>query len=535
MKYSANSLLSILKKIDKKLNFLFFSRKIDFFRVFSYISLSTIMISSCSLTPEKEVIKLDYDIKKEFNNSENYKKTWENQGEWWSKFDDSILNSLIKKGVENNLDLKNAIFNINILKAQFTISEAKKYPTVTSSASGTISRSPQIATSVGPNGVTTSYEPTVKDVYSLQVGSTFELDIFDKYGALERAALYNLESSEQDFKQAQLSLISNIITSYFEVYSTELNINLTNQIINIFEEELSLENRKYELGIGTVFNIESLKQNIENYKSNIQQLEQQKKLRKYALKVLIGEYPEDFIFSFEKFQKKSVKIDSDNSDKNLPSKNNENIDENIDSNYLSLENKILKLEDVSIGVPSELLKNRYDIKSAEKKMDAAREQIGYSKADQYPSISLNAVVGFLNITDVANFFNTDYLTLSGGANINYSIFSAGTKEAALKQNVERYKQSIVNYKKIVLNAFLEVETALVKIDLLKKQREHIKTSLKHAQNSYNEAEKRYVGGIGEYKTVIDLKKSIFSIKSTIITIDKSILLAYLELYKALNI
>ncbi len=532
MNYRINSLFSVFKKIEflffskivnKKLDSLFSSRKIAYFRVFSYLSLS-LLITSCSLTPEKEDIKFDYEIKKEFNNSENYKKSWEKQGDWWEKFDDSTLNSLVKQGIENNLDLKNAIFNINILKAQFTIAEAKKYPMVTSSASGTLSRSPQITTSMGPTGVSTSYEPTVKDVYSLQVGSTFELDIFDKYGALERAALYNLEASEEDFKQAQQSVISNIIVSYFDIYATQLNLNLTYEIINIFEDELQLETKKYELGIGTIFNIESLNQSIESYKSNIQQLEQQKKLRKYALKVLLGDYPEDFILEFEKKSKNSENI-TDEKNSNLK----------LDLNYFSLENKISKLEDLSIGIPSELLKNRYDIKSAEKKMDSAREQIGFSKGDQYPSISLNAIIGFLNITEVANFFNTDYLTISGGANVNYSIFSAGSKDAALKQNIERYKQSVINYKKTVLNAFLEVESALVKIDLLKKQRKHIKASLQHAQNSYNEAEKRYVGGVGEYKILIDLKKSIFSTKANIITIDKSILSVYLELYKALNL
>jgi len=461
-----------------------------------------LLFSSCSMTPEKKDIKFEYDIEQKYEGeTSSTSKGFQPADKWWTKFNDDKLNSLIEDVIKNNLDLKMALGNINILRAQYQMSKARSMPTVTASAGANVARSPikgfEIDKTTGKMTQVTT--PEINDSYNLQMNAMFEIDFFDKYGALGRSALNNLKSSEADYHKLYFMLISQTISAYFDIKMIKQSIELNKSIIKSYEDELNIQKQKYEAGIGMSFNVNSLEQTIYSNNATIEDLKKQLKLRKYSLKVLLGKYPkDDMLFNDD------------------------------------IEGIVEKLEDLSVGIPSELLKNRFDIISAHRKLDSAREQIGYKKADRFPSISLSAAIGYMNIFDLSNFFDSDFITLSGGANINQTVFSYGSKKAAYEQAVEQYNLSLLNYKKIILNAFNEVESILVKIDALKKQKKFLENSLISSKRSYEEARRRYIGGIGEYKTLLDLVKVMFSLKINILNLEKAVILTYVDLYRALG-
>ncbi len=462
--------------------------------------LSFIIFSSCSMTPAKKNIKYEFDIASKYN-ANSFKGHKPTRTKWWKKFNDEKLNKLIENVIKNNLDLKMALGNINILKAQYQISKVKKLPTVNASAGANVARAPIAGFSIDrtTGAMSKAYDSQINDNYSLQLGAMFEIDIFDKYGSLSRSALNNLKASQADYYKVYFLIISQTIMAYYDIKMIKQSINLNEDIIKSYKEELDIEKQKYEAGIGISFNVNSLEQIISSQKAQIEELKKQLKLRKYSLKILLGQYPKDDM------------IFEDNTKEVLN-----------------------KLEDLSLGIPSDLLKNRFDIISAHKKLESAREMIGYKKADRFPSISLSAAIGYMNILDLSNFFDSDFITVSSGANINYTVFSYGSKKVAYEQAVEQYNLSLLNYKKTILNAFNEVEGILVKIDSLKKQKENIIESLNYSKKSLEEAKRRFIGGVGEYKTILDLTKSQFSLQINIINLEKGLILTYIDLYRALG-
>ncbi len=460
-----------------------------------------LFISACSMTPAKKDIKYEFNIAKKYHGKMHSRASHPIKEKWWTKFNDPQLNSLIEDVIKNNLDLKLAMGNINILKAQYQVSKVKKLPTVNASAGANVARTPVAGFSLDrtTGSMSKVYDSQINDSYSLQMNAMFEIDIFDKYGSLSRSALNNLKASKADYYKVYFLIISQTIMAYYDIKTIKKSIKLNEEIIKSYENEYEIQKQKYEAGIGASFNVNSLEQMIFSNKATIEDLKKQLKLRKYSLKILLGKYPsDDSIF-----------------------------DDNI-------EGITKKLEDLSIGIPSDLLKNRFDILSAKMKLESAREMIGYKKADRYPSISLSAAIGYMNILDLSNFFDSDFITVSGGANINYTVFSYGGKKAAYEQAVEQYNQALLNYKKVILNAFNEVEGILVKIDTLKKQKKYLEQSLLASEKSFNEAKRRYVGGVGEYKTLLDLAKAGSSLKINIINMEKGIILAYIDLYRALG-
>jgi multidrug efflux system outer membrane protein len=453
------------------------------------------------MTPAKKDIKFNFKIDKKYSNDNvvNKKEKSPYETEWWKKFNDEKLNNLIKEVIKNNLDLKLAFGNINILRAQYQLSKVNTMPIVTASGGANIARSPVTGFEVTPTGMTKTTSAQVNDSYSLQMNAMFELDLFDKYGALSRSALNNLKSSEADYNNVYFMIISQTIMAYYDIKMIKKTIKLNEKIIESYNNELETQKSRYEAGLGASFNVNSLEQTIFANKSTIEDLKKQLTLRKYSLKILLGKYPEN--------------------------------DDIFDDNT---EQVVEKLEDLSIGIPSDLLKNRFDIISAEKKLESAREQIGYKKADRYPSISLSAAIGYMNILDLGNFFDSDFITMSGGVNVNQTVFSYGSKKAAYEQAVEQYNLSLLNYKKTILNAFNEVESVLIKIATYKKQKEYLTNSLEFSNKSLEEAKRRFVGGIGEYNTLLDLTKAKFSMEINILNIEKGIILSYIELYKSIG-
>jgi outer membrane protein TolC len=161
------------------------------------------------MTPAQKKINFNYTVPKKYKNTDTEKSRSENQGKkkinydkinWWKDFDDGNLRKIIKSVIDNNIELSMALENINILRAQYGISQVKKMPIVSLNGGASVSRSPFMTfnfdrtTQKGER----VYEPKVNDTYNLKLGAMFELDLFGKYESLTKSALSNIDSSVSD-------------------------------------------------------------------------------------------------------------------------------------------------------------------------------------------------------------------------------------------------------------------------------------------------------------------------------------------------
>lgn len=459
-----------------------------------------LLLTSCSMTPPKEEIKLTYQIPTKFHNQDGYKTNKDslNLKQWWQKFNNKELNNFVDKVINNNLDLKLALQRTKFLETVFNISETKKYPTLAVSGGMTALNGPQASLEMTAAGPVQTVSVESYENYNLKTGLRYEIDFWGKYRSSENAALNELKASKEDQRTLYQTLIARAVILYYDSKSAREEIKLAEENLEIFSYNYQLQKHRYLKGVGKKLNIDLTTQALEETKSKLAAARMSLAKKENQLTILAGIYKKTALFSEQS---------------------------NLDSTKTDLK--------VNLQIPSRLLKSRSDIRSAEYKLDAAREQIGIAKADLYPNLAITAGLN-LSSLDLADLFTADALTKTIGAEFNHALFTGGAKTTVLKQKKIAYKQALLNYQKIVLNAFIEVEDALVSLKYLKQQLESVEKQKIAAKKILEQREKMYLGGLDSYHNYLEARKSLITSKSGVIKLKNYLLASQVELIKAIG-
>jgi NodT family efflux transporter outer membrane factor (OMF) lipoprotein len=157
--------------------------------------------------------------------------------------------------------------------------------------------------------------------------------------------------------------------------------------------------------------------------------------------------------------------------------------------------------DIPVVVPSQLLERRPDIAAAERRVAEANEQIGIARAAYYPTVMLNASVGFEG-SSFGNFLNASSLLWSVGASITQTIFDGGRRRATSEAARASYDATVAGYRQVTLNAFQQVEDNLAALRVLEQEAQQQRQAVESAQLSLQLFTNRYRGGVDNYLQVI---------------------------------
>ena len=472
-------------------------------KLLSVIILSFFIVS-CSMAPKKKDLAKEQKAPEQFS-AQTATVTQEEVSpyRWWERFNDKTLNELVDRTIKNNLDILLAISRVDLLESQFSVARRLRFPMVSAKAGGSYGQSPAMAVSGGLNQQTgqmemdVGYKSKTTDSYTLNLGLSFELDIWGRLKSQEKSVIANLLATKEDLQTVYLSIISQAIMLYNDIRELQSVKNYDKELFDIAKDIYVFSKQKYEAGSGTLTELEQSSQQLESAEAAFNSSTSDLKKKINSLLVLIGEYPKGFL---------------------------ENESEgDLSQNY----------EPIPAGLPSSILKNRPDIKAAQFKVEAARQDIGAARADLFPKISITGVLGYLNVLEFTKLFSGDFLTASAGADVSYSIAGL-SKYAVVDQKHVLYQQAQLNYKKTVLNAFREVEDALLTLENADIQKDSAKKRLESMQNIYENAKSRYEKGVYSYPALLELRKNIISMKKLNLTITKGAILSRVQLHRALG-
>jgi len=164
---------------------------------------------------------------------------------------------------------------------------------------------------------------------------------------------------------------------------------------------------------------------------------------------------------------------------------------------------------IPVGVPSELLERRPDIAAAERRVAEANEQIGIAKAAYYPTVMLNASVGFEG-SSFGNLFNASSLLWSVGAAITQTIFDAGRRRATSDAARAAYDATVATYRQTTLAAFQQVEDNLAALRILGEEQQEQRRAVQSAGESLQLFTNRYRGGVDNYLQVITAQTTLLT-------------------------
>ncbi|MGY4384924.1 multidrug efflux system outer membrane protein [Pedobacter sp. UYP24] len=335
---------------------------------------------------------------------------------WKTLFADPSLQILIQQGLNENLDLKQAIERIKIAEATLYQSKAALLPSLSADISITDAKQSKAALNF-PDGVNINTET---QTYRAQLSTSWEADIWGKLGSVKRSAYASLLQTDATKRAVQTQLIANIANIYYNLLALDKQLAITEQTITIRESDVetmkALKQGAIVNGAAVVqseANLYAAQVTIPDLKRNIKETEN-------SLSILIGKGPQSILRS---------SLDTQQS-----------------------------YSELRIGISSQLLQNRPDVQAAEFVFRAAFENKNVAKSYFYPALTLTATGG-LSTLDVKNFFdNSFFYNLLGG--LTQPIFNKGQNKARLKTAEAQLQQALYGFQQTLLTGGQEVSNAL---------------------------------------------------------------------------
>jgi outer membrane protein, multidrug efflux system len=406
---------------------------------------------------------------------------------WWTTLNDAELSRLEERAVKGNLDLKDAEARIREARALRGISKASLFPGLGANASVTKQRTSE-----------NSSTGTERELYAAGFDAGWELDIFGGVRRSIEAAQADLEATQENLHDVLVSLMAELALNYVDVRTFQARIAAAETNVKVQKETYELNLSRFQAGLIDALAVQQSQYNLESSRSRIPTLETGLVAAKNRLAVLLGETPGAVHGELEKMQPIPVPPVT-----------------------------------VAVGVPAETLRNRPDIRRAERSLAAQTARIGVSKADLYPKFRLAGTIGLESLAS-RDFPEWASRTWSIGPSASWKLFDAGAIRQNIKVQTARQEQALIQYEATVLGAQEEVENALVAYAKEQRRRESLAAATAAAERADQLARDQYQAGLVGFSNVLDAQRSLLSFQDELAQSNGTVTANLVRLYKALG-
>lgn len=406
---------------------------------------------------------------------------------WWQRLDDPLLSELVDEALRSSPDLRSARARLREARARRTVAASARFPGVTASASASRSESSEEAGS----GVTRNF-------YSAGFDASWEVDVFGGVRRSVEAADADLEASRADLEATRVSLAAEVASNYVEVRAQQILLGVARTNLDTQSETLQLTDWRAQAGLVSSQDAEQARANREQTRAQIPALETSLAAAEHTLDVLLGLPPGTL---HERLAAPGE----------LP----------------------VAPVQIAVGIPADTLRQRPDVRAAERALAAQTARVGVAEAARYPAFNLSGSIGLEALTFGA-LGNSGAATSSLFAGITAPIFDAGRLRAQVEIQDAAREQALVAYEQTVLLALQEVENALVELARNRERGEALANAVGAARNAAGLARQRYTAGLTDFQSVLDSERSVLVLEESYARNRASGVQALIRLYKALG-
>ena len=423
---------------------------------------------------------------------------------WWTKFNDPLLNSIVERAVGSNLDLRSAEARVREARALRSVTASGAWPAADVSGSYTRSRTSENAFSFrsqgGGVGASSFRGDNLgqQDLFRSGFDASWEIDVFGGIRRSVEAADATVEATLEDRRNTLVTLLGEVATNYIDLRGFQRRLEVARANLKTQQETLELTKVRFDAGLASDLDVAQAESQVKTTEAQIPTLETSLKQVAHRLDVLIGSEPGSLWGD------------------------------------LSKQGEVPALPpEVLIGLPSELLRRRPDIRRAERQLAAATAQVGVAVADLFPKFSLTGAAGFQSIS-ASDWFSGPSRFWSVGPTIRWPIFDAGRIRANIEVRDAQQEQALRQYEKTILTAFEEVENSLV--SYAKEQARHRSLSEAVAANrrAVQMANELYTRGLLDFLNVLETQRSLYASESDLAQSQAAMASNLVALYKALG-
>jgi multidrug efflux system outer membrane protein len=386
------------------------------------------------------------------------------KGPWWEMFSDPVLDSLQKKAIAANQNLKAAVARVDQARARARVSAADFYPTLAANPSWTRYRTTGNAASQGGFPVSSV---TAND-FSLPLDLSYEVDLWGKVRRGFEAERNEMLATAADYQNILFTLQADVAQNYYQLRAIDHEIDILEQTVKLRQENVGIFEARFKAGYSSDLDLTRIQTQLATAKADLAAAKQSRAQNENTLAVLCGQPAATFA---------------------------------VESALVSLTPPA-----VAPGLPSELLERRPDVAEAERRMAARNAEIGVAYTAFFPSLRLTASGG-VQSAELKDLFEWESRVWTFGPSISLPIFQGGRNLANLKGSRAAYEESVAQYRQSILVAFQEVDNALAGLRFLDEQASAQNDAVLSARRSAELSMTRFRNGMVDYLDVIDAERS----------------------------
>jgi NodT family efflux transporter outer membrane factor (OMF) lipoprotein len=417
--------------------------------------------------------------------------------DWWTKFDDRELDSLVARALAANHELAVARARVQEARAVERIVKSGLYPTVDLSAAVLKNRG-------SAAGFGFPYGIPGQDSNLFQIGfdATYEVDLFGGIRRSIEAAGAVAEATVNERRGVQVTLLGEVARNYIGLRALQRRLTIARANLADQQKTLDVVQRRFKNGLSPNFDRVRATAQVAATESSIPPLEAGIRQTMYALAVLLGEQPAA-----------------------------------LESELGSVDAPIPPVPpSVPVGMPSELLRRRPDVMRAERLLAAATAEQGVATAEFFPHLILGGTAGVQSrkASDLFSQHDPSSGFYAAGPTANWTLFDGGRRWANLDRSKARVAAAAAAYEGIVLAALRDVESTLTAYSHDQVRRQTLGTLVDQNQEAVRIALSEYSNGLIDLLDVLEVQRNLYSSQDALAQSDQTVSSDLIAIYKALG-
>jgi multidrug efflux system outer membrane protein len=424
---------------------------------------------------------------------------------WDTVFTDPVLQQLISVALKNNYDVKIAADRVLEQQAQVGITKSGQYPTLNVGASYDALGLPgglfSSLNNGSSNSSSSSYSQTNYFAGGLTASAAWNLDFWGYYRRQTEAARANLRATEWAKQTTYSTLVEDVATSYYQLRTLDAELAITRNTLDARKQSLDLTQRLEQGGANSLADVRQAEELYYTAQAQIPDLERQIQQQENNLRLLLGQDPGPIVRDV---------TDSTSIIANAPHPS-----------------------DVPVGLPSDLLERRPDVRRAEELLIQANANIGVARAQYFPQLSLSASGGTSSsqLKGLVESGNAYYYAIGS---LSQPIFDAGKIRNNYRLAKAADKELLDTYQQTIAGALRDVSNSLIAYTKTREYREQQEKQTAASADAVRLARMRYNSGSTSYLEVLTTDTNLYNSQLTLEAAQQQEALSLVQLYNALG-
>ena len=413
--------------------------------------------------------------------------------DWWKSFEDPMLDTLITIAISNNNNLLIAEKRIRMAKAQLRIQQGSYAPVVQLSGGWVKAQNSGTTTS---QTLPVSTEKT--DYGTAQLSTSWEIDLFGSIRNRVKSQKELYAASQDEYNAVMVALCAQVADAYATLRTLQHQYQVAEKNIASQQVILGITQARYNSGLVSQLDVSQAKSIYFSTRSTLPSIRTGIDQAIHTIALLLGLFPDEMKERLSVVQP-------------LP----------------------LHIQGIAVGIPADLLRQRPDVRSAERNVASSAALVGASKSDWLPKFYVKGSVGFSS-HESSNFFNHNSLTYQIAPTVTWTLFQGTQLVQATRAAREQLDADILQFNEVVLTAVQEVENAMSAYTSAIEEEVMLKEVVYQGKETLKLSLRLYKEGLSSFQNVLDAQRSLLGYENSLVSAQGNALSALIQLYKSLG-